>query len=77
MLFEWNNPIGYTMAVSLEYIFVAYVFVIMMITASIGVAFHSYEISLHSIDENSKLRKTLQIFYVRLKTSFVFHLQPF
>lgn len=73
MLFQWNNPIGYAVAVSLECISITYVFYIIMTMTSIGVAFYLHEISLtkeikcilRSIDKNSESKKNRRILYVQ------------
>lgn len=69
--FEWRNPIGYTVAVSLQCIVITYTFFTMMTMLVIGIASYSFGISLtedlkyilHSIEEKSKLRKNRPYLY--------------
>lgn len=68
MPFNWNNPIGYTVTVFIEYIIATHVFFTMMSMLSIGIAGYLYEMSLakdinqilQSIDDSSKTKKRRQ-----------------
>lgn len=79
--FEWQTPIGYTMAVSLQCILITYVFCITMILVTNGIACYLFKISLtkdlkiilHAIDENSKMKKNRRNLYAQFSEFVDFH----
>lgn len=73
MLFNWKNPIRYSVVVCFECILLTYCCLIAATTVSIGIASYLYETSLtedsknvlHSIDENSKKKNDRQNLYTK------------